>query len=99
VTVTAVDSQPSCQYLPVCVYSPIGSICYVWVWTDDAPSQSRKGRRFPARIRFKTKPQGIAMEQIRAALKGGVAPGVVADGLRVTATTASCARTPGLGAQ
>src|SRR5260370_4708629 len=44
------------------------------VWTDDAAS--REKAYVPAAIRFKTKPQ-IALEQIRAALKAGVAPGVV----------------------
>jgi SRSO17 transposase len=44
------------------------------VWTDDAAR--REKAHVPAAIRFKTKPQ-IALEQIRAALKAGVAPGVV----------------------
>jgi SRSO17 transposase len=43
-------------------------------WSDDAAR--RKKARVPAPIRFKTKPQ-IALEQIRAALLAGVAPGVV----------------------
>jgi SRSO17 transposase len=43
-------------------------------WSDDAAR--RKRAHVPASIRFKTKPQ-IALEQIRAALKAGVAPGVV----------------------
>ena len=43
-------------------------------WIDDAPR--RKKAHVPAAIAFKTKPQ-IALEQIRAALKAGVAPGVV----------------------
>jgi SRSO17 transposase len=43
-------------------------------WSDDAAR--RKKARVPASIRFKTKPQ-IALEQIRAALLAGVAPGVV----------------------
>jgi len=43
-------------------------------WADDAAR--RKKAHVPASIRFKTKPQ-IALEQIRAALKAGVAPGVV----------------------
>ena len=43
------------------------------VWTDDAAR--REKAHVPAAIRFKTKPQ-IALEQIRAALKAGVAPGV-----------------------
>jgi SRSO17 transposase len=43
-------------------------------WSDD-PIR-RKKAHVPASIRFKTKPQ-IALEQIRAALKAGVAPGVV----------------------
>ena len=44
------------------------------VWTDDAAR--REKAHVPAAIRFKTKPQ-IALEQIRAALLAGVAPGVV----------------------
>jgi SRSO17 transposase len=44
------------------------------VWTDD--KARRKKAHVPPSIRFKTKPQ-IALEQIRAALKAGVAPGVV----------------------
>src|SRR5712691_11030121 len=43
-------------------------------WSDDAAR--RKEARVPAEITFKTKPQ-IALEQIRAALLAGVAPGVV----------------------
>ena len=43
-------------------------------WSDD-PIR-RKKAHVPASIRFKTKPQ-IALEQIRAALKVSVAPGVV----------------------
>src|SRR5262244_4677483 len=43
-------------------------------WSDDAAR--RKKAHVPASIIFKTKPQ-IALEQIRAALKAGVAPGVV----------------------
>src|SRR6516164_8448054 len=43
-------------------------------WTDD--KARRKKAHVPPSIRFKTKPQ-IALEQIRAALKAGVAPGVV----------------------
>jgi SRSO17 transposase len=43
-------------------------------WADDAAR--RKKAHVPGAIRFKTKPQ-IALEQIRAALKAGVAPGVV----------------------
>jgi len=43
-------------------------------WSDDAIR--RKKAHVPASIRFKTKPQ-IALEQIHAALKAGVAPGVV----------------------
>ena len=43
-------------------------------WIDDAPR--RKKAHVPAAITFKTKPQ-IALEQIRAALLAGVAPGVV----------------------
>ena len=43
-------------------------------WSDDAVR--RKKAHVPASITFKTKPQ-IALEQIRAALKAGVAPGVV----------------------
>jgi SRSO17 transposase len=43
-------------------------------WADDAAR--RKKAHVPAAIRFKTKPQ-IALEQIRAALLAGVAPGVV----------------------
>jgi SRSO17 transposase len=43
-------------------------------WTDD--KARRKKAHVPASIRFKTKPQ-IALEQIRAALLAGVAPGVV----------------------
>jgi SRSO17 transposase len=43
-------------------------------WADDAAR--RKKAHVPAAIRFKTKPQ-IALEQLRAALKAGVAPGVV----------------------
>jgi SRSO17 transposase len=43
-------------------------------WTDD--KARRKKAHVPASIRFKTKPQ-IALEQIRAALKASVAPGVV----------------------
>src|SRR5258708_2218746 len=41
------------------------------VWTDDAAR--REKAHVPAAIRFKTKPQ-IALEQIRPALKAGVAP-------------------------
>jgi SRSO17 transposase len=43
-------------------------------WADDAGR--RKKARVPAAIRFKTKPQ-IALEQIRASLLAGIAPGVV----------------------
>jgi SRSO17 transposase len=43
-------------------------------WIGDAPR--RKKAHVPAAITFKTKPQ-IALEQIRAALLAGVAPGVV----------------------
>ena len=43
-------------------------------WSEDAAR--RKKAHVPAEIAFKTKPQ-IALEQIRAALKAGVAPGVV----------------------
>jgi len=43
-------------------------------WTDDR--SRREKAHVPAAIRFKTKPQ-IALEQIRAALKASVAPGVV----------------------
>ncbi len=43
-------------------------------WIDDAPR--REKAHVPAAITFKTKPQ-IALEQIRAALQAGVAPGVV----------------------
>ena len=43
-------------------------------WADD--KARRKKAHVPASIRFKTKPQ-IALEQIRAALKAGVPPGVV----------------------
>src|SRR5215467_7070922 len=43
-------------------------------WTDDAAR--RKKTHVPTAIRFKTKPQ-IALEQVRAALLAGVAPGVV----------------------
>jgi len=43
-------------------------------WADD--KARRKKAHVPASIRFKTKPQ-IALEQIRAALQAGVAPGVV----------------------
>ena len=43
-------------------------------WSDD-PIRRNKAH-VPASIRFKTKPQ-IALEQIRAALKAGIAPGVV----------------------
>jgi SRSO17 transposase len=43
-------------------------------WADDAAR--RKKAHVPAAIRFKTKPQ-IALEEIRAALLAGVAPGVV----------------------
>ena len=43
-------------------------------WTDDR--SRREKAHVPAAIRFKTKPQ-IALEQIRAALKAAVAPGVV----------------------
>jgi SRSO17 transposase len=43
-------------------------------WTDDAARRTEA--HVPAGIRFKTKPQ-IALEQIRAALLAGVAPGVV----------------------
>jgi len=46
-------------------------------WSDDAAR--RKEARVPAEITFKTKPQ-IALEQIRAALLAGVAPGDGADG-------------------
>ncbi len=42
-------------------------------WADDRAR--RKKARVPGAIRFNTKPQ-IALEQIRAALKAGVAPGV-----------------------
>jgi SRSO17 transposase len=43
-------------------------------WTDD--TARRKKAHVPGSIRFKTKPQ-IALEQIRAALLAGIAPGVV----------------------
>ena len=43
-------------------------------WTDDKPRRTEA--HVPSAIRFKTKPQ-IALEQIRAALKAAVAPGVV----------------------
>jgi SRSO17 transposase len=43
-------------------------------WADD--KARRKKAHVPASVRFKTKPQ-IALEQIRAALLAGVAPGVV----------------------
>jgi SRSO17 transposase len=43
-------------------------------WAND--KARRKKAHVPPSIRFKTKPQ-IALEQIRAALKAGVAPGVV----------------------
>jgi SRSO17 transposase len=43
-------------------------------WTDDR--SRREKAHVPPAIRFKTKPQ-IALEQVRAALKAGVAPGVV----------------------
>jgi SRSO17 transposase len=43
-------------------------------WSEDAAR--RKEAHVPAEITFKTKPQ-IALEQIRAALLAGVAPGVV----------------------
>ena len=43
-------------------------------WIDDPPR--REQAHVPAAIRFKTKPQ-IALEQLRAALLAGVAPGVV----------------------
>jgi SRSO17 transposase len=43
-------------------------------WADDRAR--RKKAHVPGSIRFKTKPQ-IALEQIRAALKAGVTPGVV----------------------
>jgi len=43
-------------------------------WSDDAAR--RKEAHVPRAVRFKTKPQ-IALEQIGAALKAGVAPGVV----------------------
>jgi len=43
-------------------------------WSDD--TTRRKKAHVPASITFKTKPQ-IALEQVRAALKAGVAPGVV----------------------
>jgi SRSO17 transposase len=43
-------------------------------WTDDR--SRREKAHVPPAIRFKTKPQ-IALEQIRAALKASVAPGVV----------------------
>ena len=43
-------------------------------WSDDAAR--RKKAHVPASITFKTKPQ-IALEQVRAAVKAGVAPGVV----------------------
>jgi SRSO17 transposase len=43
-------------------------------WSDDAAR--RKKTHVPAAIAFKTKPQ-IALEQIRAALLAGIAPGVV----------------------
>jgi SRSO17 transposase len=44
------------------------------IWADD--KARRKKAHVPDSIRFKTKPQ-IALEQIRAALLAGVAPGVV----------------------
>ena len=43
-------------------------------WTDDKPRRTKA--HVPPSVRFKTKPQ-IALEQIRAALKAGIAPGVV----------------------
>jgi SRSO17 transposase len=43
-------------------------------WADDAAR--RKKAHVPAAIRFKTKPR-IALEQIRAALLAGIAPGAV----------------------
>ena len=43
-------------------------------WTDDKPRRTKA--HVPPSVRFKTKPQ-IALEQIRAALKASVAPGVV----------------------
>jgi SRSO17 transposase len=43
-------------------------------WSDDAAR--RREAHVPRAVRFKTKPQ-IALEQIRAALKAGVAPGAV----------------------
>jgi SRSO17 transposase len=54
---------------------PIAYQLYVpRAWTDD---RSRRAKvHVPRSIRFKTKPQ-IALEQIRAALKASVAPGVV----------------------
>jgi SRSO17 transposase len=49
-------------------------LCLPRAWTDD---RSRLAKvHVPRSIRFKTKPQ-IALEQIRAALKASVAPGVV----------------------
>ena len=57
-------------------------------WTDD---KSRRAKaHVPASVRFKTKPQ-LALEQIRAALMAGVAPGVVLM-MRVMGRTAPCAR-------
>ena len=44
------------------------------VWADD--KARRKKAHVPASVRFKTKPQ-IALDQIRAALLAGIAPGVV----------------------
>jgi len=44
------------------------------VWADD--KARRKKAHVPASLRFKTKPQ-IALDQIRAALLAGIAPGVV----------------------
>ncbi len=45
-------------------------------FTEINDAARRKKAHVPASIRFKTKPQ-IALEQIRAALEAGVAPGVV----------------------
>src|SRR5215475_11002198 len=44
------------------------------VWADDAARRDKA--HVPASLRFKTKPQ-IALDQIRAALLAGIAPGVV----------------------
>jgi SRSO17 transposase len=54
---------------------PIGYRLYLpQAWAEDA--RRRKKAHVPAAVKFKTKPQ-IALDQIRAALKAGVTPGVV----------------------